>query len=106
MIRRAVLFQARPGLAAEYERRHNPIWPELEKALKEHGARNYSIYLHAATGQLFGYVEIDDAERFEKIGETEVCRRWWRYMAEVLVCESADSPKGKEEPLRELFHLD
>ena len=32
MIRKAVLFRARPGMAAEYQRRHNPLWPELEKA--------------------------------------------------------------------------
>jgi L-rhamnose mutarotase len=106
MIRKAVLFNARPGMAAEYERRHNPIWPELEQALKAYGASNYSIFLHKATGQLFGYKEIDNEERFQKIAETDVCRRWWRYMAEVLVCESADSPKGQEAPLREVFHLD
>ena len=51
-------------MAAEYQRRHNPIWPELEKALKSHGAGNYSIFLHEKTGMLFGYVEIEDEERF------------------------------------------
>lgn len=106
MIRKAVLFQAKPGMAAEYERRHNPIWPELEKALKAYGASNYSIFLHAETGQLFGYVEIDNEERFAQIAETDVCRRWWRCMTEVLVCERDDSPKGQEAPLREVFHLD
>ena len=60
MIRKAVLFQAKPGMAAEYERRHNPIWPDLQKALKSHGASNYSIFLHEETGTLFGYVEIED----------------------------------------------
>ncbi len=106
MIRKAVLFQAKPDMATEYERRHNPIWPELEKALTEYGARNYSIFLHEKTNMLFGYVEIEDEERFQRIAETEVCQRWWSYMAEVLVCESDDSPKGKEEGLREVFHLD
>ena len=105
MIRKAVLFNARPGMAAEYERRHNPIWSELEQALKAYGASNYSIFLHEATGQLFGYVEIDNEERFQKIAETDVCRRWRRHMTEVLVCESGDSLKGQEAPLREVFHL-
>ena len=106
MIRQAVLFQAKPGMAGEYQRRHNPIWPELEAALKEYGARNYSIYLHRPTGMLFGYVEIEDEARFQKIAETEVCRKWWRYIAEVLVCENEGNPKGKEEVLEEIFHLD
>jgi len=106
VIRKAVLFQAKPGMAAEYQRRHNPIWTDLQEALKAYGARNYSIYLHRATGMLFGYVEIEDEERFQKIAETEVCQRWWRYMTDVLVCESDHSLKGKEESLEEVFHLD
>ena len=106
MIRQAVLFQAKPGMADEYKRRHNPIWADLKAALKTYGARNYSIYLHRPSDMLFGYVEIEDLERFQKIAETEVCQKWWRYMAEVLVCESGDSPKGKEAALEEVFHLD
>jgi L-rhamnose mutarotase len=105
MIRQAVVFQARTGRADEYQRRHNPIWPELEKTLKEYGVRNYSIYLHRPTGMLFGYVEIEDEARFRKIAETEVCQKWWHYMTEVLVCESDNSQKGKEEALEEVFHL-
>jgi len=46
------------GAEGEYEKRHNPIWPELEKVLKDHGVSNYSIFLHPATRQLFGYAEI------------------------------------------------
>jgi Uncharacterized conserved protein len=46
------------GSEAEYERRHRPIWPELEVALRAHGARNHSIFLHAGTRQFFAYVEI------------------------------------------------
>ena len=29
----------------EYTQRHNPIWPELEKTLLDHGVLNYSIHL-------------------------------------------------------------
>ena len=106
MVRKAFVIQARPGMAAEYARRHNPIWPDLEQALKRHGVANYSIFLREDTGELFGYLEVEDEARFHKIAETDVCRRWWRYMTEVLVSESADSPKAKEDTLRELFHLD
>jgi len=106
MVRKAFLIQAKPGMAAEYERRHNPIWPELERELKAHGARNYSIFLHEPSGMLFGYLEVDDEARYQQIAETEVCQRWWPHMAEVLVCENGQSEKGKEETLREVFHLD
>jgi L-rhamnose mutarotase len=106
MVRKAFVIQAKPGMAAEYQRRHNPIWPELEAALKRHGVSNYSIFLREDTGELFGYLEVADEALFQKIAETEVCRRWWRYMTEVLVSESADSPKAKEDMLGEIFHLD
>ena len=106
MVRKAFVIQAQPGRADEYERRHNPIWPELKDALKDYGVGHYSIFLREDTGELFGYFEVEDEARFQQIGESDVCRRWWRYMTEVLVSESADSPKAKEEMLKEVFHLD
>ena len=105
MIRKAFVIQAKSGMAAEYQSRHNPIWPELEQALKRHGVSNYSIFLREDTNELFGYLEIADEAKFQQIADTEVCQRWWRYMTEVLVCETAGSQKGKEEMLREVFHL-
>jgi len=106
MVRKAFVIQAKPGMAAEYERRHNPIWPELENALKGHGVSHYSIFLREETGELFGCFEVADEALFQKIAETDACRRWWRYMTEVLVSERPDSPKAREEMLREVFHLD
>ena len=106
MIRKAFVIQAKSGMTAEYERRHNPIWPELEETLKCHGVGNYSIFLREDTGELLGYLEVEDEARFQQIAETDVCRRWWRYMTDVLVCDRDDSPKAKEVMLREVFHLD
>jgi L-rhamnose mutarotase len=106
MIRKAFLIQTKPGMAAEYQKRHNPIWPDLEKALKNYGASNYSIFLHEDSGTLFGYLEIEDEEEYGLITETDVCQRWWKYMTEVLICESDESQKAKEEILKEVFHLD
>ena len=105
MIRKAFVIQAKPGRAAEYQSRHNPIWPELQQALKEHGVSNYSIFLREDTNELFGYLEVADEAKFRQIADREVCQRWWRFMTEVLVCETANSPKAKEEMLHEVFHL-
>jgi L-rhamnose mutarotase len=106
MVRKAFVIQAKPGMAAEYVRRHNPIWPELAEALKRHGVSNYSIFLREETGELFGSFDVADEAMLARIAETEVCRRWWRYMTEVLVAETPDSSKAKEEMLREVFRLD
>jgi L-rhamnose mutarotase len=92
------------GRAAEYEHRHNPIWRELEDTLVAHGVRSYSIFLDQETNDLFAYVEMESAERWARIAETDVCRRWWRYMRDIMPSNSDDSPVSRE--CREVFHID
>ena len=48
-IRKAFVMSVQPGAEEECEKRHNPIWPGLEKVLKDHGVSNYSIFLHPET---------------------------------------------------------
>lgn len=104
MIRKAFVMSVNAGHEEEYERRHRPIWQELADVLKQHGVRNYSIFLHEETRQLFGYAEIESAERWAAIAETEVCQRWWRHMSEMMPANPDASPISI--PLREVFHLD
>ena len=92
-----------PGAEAEYARRHQPIWEDLAAILKAHGVRNYSIFLHPGTRQLFGYAEIEDEARWQSIASTEVCRRWWRFMADVMPSNPDHSPVAVN--LNEVFHL-
>ncbi|MEO6392261.1 MAG: L-rhamnose mutarotase, partial [Pyrinomonadaceae bacterium] len=92
MIRKAFLMSLKPGNRDEYERRHNPIWPELAAVLTQHGAHNYSIFLDAATNQLFGYVEIESEELWAQVATTEVCRRWWAHMKDLMDTNADDSP--------------
>jgi L-rhamnose mutarotase len=104
MIRKAFRMLVNPGQEEEYSRRHDPIWPELEAVLKEHGVHNYSIFLDPADGSLFGYVEIEDEARWNAIAATPECRRWWRHMREVMPSNEDDSPVSSE--MWEVFHLD
>ena len=104
MIRKALLMKIKPGCREEYERRHNPIWPELQAVLKEHGVSNYSIFLDRRIDQLFGYAEIESDSRWEQIAQTEVCQRWWAYMKDLMLTNPDDSPETTE--LDEVFHLD
>ena len=53
MIRKAFVMQVNADAHVEYQRRHNPIWPELESVLKEHGAHHYAIYLDQERNLLF-----------------------------------------------------
>ena len=104
MIRRAFRMSVAAGQAGEYERRHNPIWPELEATLLDHGVRTYSIFLDPETNDLFAYVEFESDERWAAVATTEVCRRWWRHMREVMPSNPDDSPVSRE--CREVFHIE
>lgn len=92
-----------PEAHAEYERRHRPIWKELEEVLKAHGVRQYSIFLDASANELFAYAEIESEERWAAIAATDACRRWWHFMRDVMPTNGDESPKSRE--LREVFRL-
>lgn len=32
------------GQAAEYEKRHNQLWPEMKEMIHQYGGKNYSIF--------------------------------------------------------------
>ena len=104
MIRKALLMNLKSGYQKEYERRHNPIWPELQDVLRQHGARNYSIFLDRETDRLFAYAEIESEELWLKIAETEVCRRRWAHMRDLMLTNDDNSPVSIN--LDEVFHLD
>ena len=93
-----------PGAHAEYERRHNPIWRELEEVLVEHGVKTYSIYLDPVGSDLFAYLEVESDERWAAIAATEVCQRWWQHMRELMPSNSDASPLSRD--LKEVFHLE
>jgi L-rhamnose mutarotase len=102
-IRKAFVMAVNPGQAAEYARRHNPIWPELAGVLKEHGAHNYSIFYHPTTRQLFAYVEVEDETRWAAVSRDAVCQRWWAHLSEIMPSNEDLSPASAK--LTEVFHL-
>jgi len=105
MIRKAFQMTLRPGAEVEYERRHNPIWPELQEVLKDHGVHNYSIFLDPASKRaLFAYAEIESEELWRRIADTDVCRRWWAYMQDLMLTNDDSSPVTVD--LQEVFHID
>jgi L-rhamnose mutarotase len=103
VIRKAFRMAVDPGSESEYERRHRPVWPELEAALVRHGVRSYSIFLDSETNDLFGYVEVECEEQWNAIASTDVCRRWWRHMRDLMPTNADSSPVSRD--LREVFHL-
>lgn len=103
MIRKAFRMSVEPDHQPEYVRRHNPIWRDLEEVLLQHGVQTYSIFLDLETSDLFAYAEIESEERWAAITATDVCRRWWRTMRELMPSNADGSPVSRD--LREVFHL-
>ena len=104
MIRKAFKMSVDPGREEEYARRHNPIWRELEGTLLQHGVVSYSIFLDRDTNQLFAYVELQSAAQWDAIASTDVCRRWWRHMSDLMPHHDDRSPIATD--LVEVFHIE
>ncbi|AVD55091.1 MULTISPECIES: L-rhamnose mutarotase [Heyndrickxia] len=87
----------------EYEKRHANLWPEMKKALKDHGATNYSIFLNKENGELFAYLEVPDVAGYNRIAQTDICKKWWEYMEPLMKTNPDNSPVSLD--LKEVFHL-
>ena len=92
------------GQEAEYEKRHNQLWPEMKDMIHEYGGKNYTIFLDKETLTLFGYIEIEDEERWAKGADTAINRKWWDFMADIMETNPDNSPVSID--LKEVFHLD
>jgi L-rhamnose mutarotase len=103
VIRRAFRMSVNPGQRDEYARRHQPIWQELADTLRAHGVQTYSIFVDQDTDDLFAYVEFDSIERWEAVAATDVCRRWWHHMRDVMPATDDGQPLSRT--LTEVFHL-
>lgn len=104
MIRKAFVMQVNPDKHEEYEKRHNPIWDELAQTLKQHGSHHYSIFLDKQRHLLFGYVEIESEARWAAVAQTDVCQKWWQYIADVMPSNPDNSPVSSD--LKSVFYLD
>ena len=103
MIRKAFKMYLKAGCADEYEKRHNELWPEMKAMIHEYGGHNYSIFLDDETNILYGYIEIEDEKRWSESADTEVNRKWWDFMADIMETNPDNSPVCVD--LRPLFNL-
>ncbi len=97
-------MKLKPGCREEYRRRHSEIWPELVALLKETGVGNYSIFLDEETNILFAYQEQSGESSSQDLGSTEIVKRWWKYMADIMETNPDNSPVSI--PLDQLFFME
>lgn len=99
----AFKMRLKEGFKEEYIKRHNFIWPELKELLKKSGIADYSIFLDEETNILFA-VQQQNGQSSQDLGETEIVKKWWAYMADIMDTNPDNSPVSV--PLQEVFHLD
>ncbi len=92
------------GMKEEYRKRHDEIWPELEKLLKDNGISEYSIFLDEETNTLFAFQKQAAGGGSQDLGQTEIVKKWWAYMADIMKTNPDNSPVSV--PLEEVFYLD
>ena len=103
MPRIAFKMQLYPGCEQEYRKRHDQLWPELANLLKSQGIEDYAIFLESQTGELFGYLKIDNPKKLDQLAEEPLMKQWWSYMQDIM--ESNEDLSPVTTPLQEVFYL-
>ena len=91
------------GMEAEYKKRHDELWPDLQQLLTATGISEYSIFLDESTGDLFGVLKATSLEALDKLPESPVMQKWWKYMGDIMESNPDNSPVSI--PLPEVFYL-
>ncbi len=104
MVRKGFKMKLYPGMEKEYEKRHNELWTEMKDMIHEYGGKNYTIFLDKETLVLYGYIEVEDLEKWDKSADTAINRKWWDFMADIMETNPDNSPVAID--LHEVFHLD
>lgn len=92
------------GQKQEYKKRHDELWPELHQLLKDAGISEYSIFLDEETNTLFAFQKMCDASSSQDLGQTEIMKKWWAFMADIMKTNPDESPVVV--PLEEVFYME
>lgn len=91
------------GNAIEYKKRHDEIWPELKKLLKESGISAYHIFLDEESLSLFAVQKLSQNSSEKQLPDHPIMKKWWEHMADLMEVNVDKSPKIF--PLKEVFYM-
>src|SRR5262245_14281319 len=103
MRRQAFTMKLKPGMVAEYKKRHDEIWPALARELTAAGSSDYSIYRDEQTLTLIAIRKLGDNNAAADLPNNPVIRKWWKFMSPLMEVNADNSPV--EKPLVEIFRL-
>ncbi len=101
--RLAFKMQLHQGQEAEYKKRHDELWPDLQQLLKTAGISDYSIFLDETTNSLFGVLKAESIQALDDLPDNPVMQKWWAYMKDIMESNEDNSPVSV--PLTEVFYL-
>ncbi|MDM8161474.1 L-rhamnose mutarotase [Labilibaculum sp. K2S] len=104
MKRLAFKMHLNEGQKEEYKKRHSELWPELKQLLKEAGVNEYSIFIDEETNTLFAFQKLSSNGGSQDLGQTEIVKKWWKFMADIMKTNTDNSPVSI--PLEEVFYLE
>ncbi|ANW95873.1 L-rhamnose mutarotase [Wenyingzhuangia fucanilytica] len=103
MQRLAFKMKLNKGQKETYKKRHDELWPELKKLLKENGVSEYSIFLDEETSTLFAFQKISGNGGSQDLSSNPIVKKWWDFMSDIMEVNSDNSPVSI--PLQELFYM-
>ena len=92
MKREAFKMYLKPGFEKEYQ-----------KLLKANGVSDYSIFWDQETNVLYA-VQKNDGAGSQDMGDNEIVKKWWDYMADIMAVNPDNSPVSI--PLEEVFYME
>ncbi len=104
MTRFAFKMKLKPGCLDEYKKRHDNVWPELVKLIRETGISDYSIYVDKETNTLFAVQKQSGSSSSQDLGSNPIVKKWWAYMADLMETNPDKSPVSI--PLLEVFRME
>jgi L-rhamnose mutarotase len=102
--RYAFRMRLNPGMKAEYQKRHDEIWPELVDLLHKAGVSDYDIWLDEETNLLFGILTRTDSHGMADLPLDPIMQRWWAHMRDIMESRPDNSPV--DVPLVRVFHME
>ncbi len=100
----AFKMKLNPGAVEVYKNRHEKLWKELHKLLKDAGLSEYSIFFDEETNILFAFQKQAGDQGSQDLGKTEIVQKWWTYMADIMETNPDNSPITT--PLEEVFFME
>lgn len=84
MERLLFVMKLRPGAEAEYEQRHEAVWPALLEDIWNAGMRNYSLFRRGLDVYAYAECHPDRATTLAALGESKANAEWATWFEDVI----------------------